>query len=184
MTDTRRAIALILTLAAAGCGRGNWFTANKNDVPNVATPPPAAAKAADPAESFGMTYAVNFSGPMPLSGSFSERVSSRRFTGCMDYLARKNEGTLDIEGKTGGHEVRFAVDVPITSAGTYTPEPDSIVNLVFDNDNSRYQFSGPAKTAPVKVVVNGDASGSVTLSNWKNDSGESESGTVSWVCTK
>jgi len=57
-------------------------------------------------------------------------------------------------------------------------------DLVFDNDNSRYQFSGFAKDSPVKVAVHPDGSGTLTLSHWKNDSGESESGTVSCVCSK
>jgi hypothetical protein len=187
MTSLRSAfVVVVLTLAAAGCGRGSAFAPNKGDEPNVKLPPPApqTPRGLPPGESFGMTYTISFSGPMPLSGTFSERVSSRLYKDCMDYLGRRNEGTFEFEGKTGGHDVRFAVEVAIKAAGTFTPEPDSVVNLVFDDDNSRWQFSGFAKTYPVKVVVNADASGTVTFSNWKNDSGESESGTASWVCTK
>lgn len=173
------ATALCLT---CGC----QYLKNKGDETTTQLPPapPADPKAKDPLEAFGMTYTVNLSGPLPLSGSFSERVSSRLFKNCLDYVMRKNEGHLDIEGKTGGHLVQFGVEVAIKGAGTFAPEPDDIVNLVFDSDTSRYQFGRQAKYGSTSVTVKPDGSGTLTFSHWENDSQETESGTVNWICTK
>src|SRR6478735_5550132 len=119
----RRTVLMVtaLLVSATSCARGNSYQANRNDEPAVKTPPPAPAKRQDPGESFGVTYTVNFSGPMALSGSFSERVSSRRYRTCMDYLRLKNEGSFGFGGTVSGHEVHYAADTAITGAGVFTP---------------------------------------------------------------
>jgi hypothetical protein len=178
MRNMRRAIVVALTVGAVGCGYGK----NKGDDTNVQLPPAAPAKPADPKDAFGITYTVNFGGPMALSGSSSQPVARVRFRNCMDYVLRHNEGHLDIEGRTGGHDFQVGIEVPMSGPGTFTPPPDAVVNLVFDSDNSRYQFGGFAKTGSTKIVVNPDGSGTLTFSNWENDSREKENGTVTWSC--
>ncbi|MHB1475724.1 MAG: hypothetical protein ACYCV4_19295, partial [Dermatophilaceae bacterium] len=124
---------------------------------------------------------VNFTGVVPIHGSFTDSSTASTGQSCSDYAANGLPfqagwyGPNPAGGTVGGQALSVSPSVPYKDfhgAGTYTGNYFIALKIA----------ATLFVTTSVTVTVNGDSSGSLTFANALAGDGSTESGTMTWTC--
>jgi hypothetical protein len=151
-----------------------------------ATPSPSANGSAGSAGGGGgVTFSaqIDFTGFVPLKGSFTDSSTASDASSCSDYA---NNGLKPVAGwfgpdpngsTIGGQTVEFSLSVDLkTFHGPATYPGNSFLALKIGSD----LYAGGAKS----ITINADGSGSAAFSDAQASGAKQvESGTITWTCS-